>query len=66
MRHVAILLSAVLVCLLLVCAARLVGKSVAESDRQRFEQQLHREARENIRKAHEVREHEKQRKQGPS
>jgi hypothetical protein len=66
MRAIAILLLAVLVCVLLVCAARLVGKSVAETDRQKFEQQLQREAAENIRKAHEVREQEKQRKQGPS
>jgi predicted Holliday junction resolvase-like endonuclease len=62
MRAIAILLLAVLVCVLLVCAARLVGKSVAERDRQRFEQELDREAQENIKKAHEVREQEKRRK----
>jgi hypothetical protein len=62
MRHLAILLLAVLFCLLLVCAARLVGSGVAERDRQRFEQELDREAQENIKKAHEVREQEKRRK----
>lgn len=57
----AILLLAVLVCVLLVCAARLLGTGFAENQQQQFERELQREAAENIRKAHEVREEEKQR-----
>ena len=66
MRTIAILFLAGLVCILLVCAARLLGTGFAESQRQQFEQELQQEAAENIRKANEVREKEKQRKQGPS
>ena len=66
MRAIAILFLAGAVCVLLVCAARLLGTGLAESQRQQFERELLQEAAENIRKAHEVREQEKQRKQGPS
>ena len=66
MRAIAILFLAAVVCVLLVCAARLLGAGFAESQQQQFEQELQQEAEENIRKAHEVREAEKQRKQGPS
>ena len=66
MRAIGILLLAAVVCVLLVCAARLVGTGFAESQQQQFERELQQEAAENIRKANKVREAEKQRKQGPS
>lgn len=60
MRAIAILFLAVVVSFLLVCAARLLGTGFAESQQQQFERELQQEAAENIRKAHEVREEEKQ------
>lgn len=60
MRAIAILFLAAVVCVLLVCAARLLGTGFAESQHQQFKHDLQREAAENIRKANEIRERESQ------
>jgi predicted Holliday junction resolvase-like endonuclease len=65
MRAIAIILLAVVVCILLVCAARLLGTGFAETQQQQFEEELRREAAENIEKAYQVREMEKQRRATP-
>jgi len=62
MRAIAILFLSAVVCVLLVCAARLLGTGFAKSQQQQFERELQQEAAENIRKANEVREAEKNRK----
>lgn len=59
MRAIAILFLAGTVCVLLVCAARLLGTGFAKSQQQQFEQELQREAAENIENAKKIREAEK-------
>ena len=59
MRAIAILFLAAVVCVLLVCAARLLGTGFAKSQRQQFEQESRREAAENIENAKRIREAEK-------
>lgn len=56
MKPIIILVLAVVVVLLLVCAAGLLGRSIAERDQQKLEQEIQREAEENLRKAKEARE----------
>ena len=56
MKPIIILVLAVAVVLLLVCAAGLLGRSIAERDQQKLEQEIQREAAENLRKAEEARE----------
>jgi predicted Holliday junction resolvase-like endonuclease len=59
MKAIAILFLCAVVCVLLVCAARLLGTGFAESQQEQFERELRQEAVENIRKAQEIREQEK-------
>jgi predicted Holliday junction resolvase-like endonuclease len=62
MRAIAILFLCAVVCVLLVCAARLLGTGFSESQQEQLELELQQEAAENIRKANEAREDEKNRK----